>query len=411
MAISRRRFLGNGLGFVSLSMAMPTFLAQAARAATPTGPNGSKILVVLELSGGNDALNMVVPFADPMYRKLRPSIGIKEADALGLGGKLGLHPAMGQLKAMFDKGRVSVLPGVGYPNPNRSHFESMDIWQSGDPTRNPDRSGWLARGLDAQGHPMGQHSLGGVALGGSLPLALWTQQSALPVIGRGDDFGFNGGMLDRDGAKDALQKMYAGGTVANGHQEFVRAAGAGVFEDSETIRNAIKKYDYKAGAAAQYPDSDLSRSLQTVSKLITGGAPTRVYYLNMGGYDTHANQPGSHQYLLGTLSDATAAFLRDIELQGRMNDVMLMTFSEFGRRVQENASSGTDHGAAGSMFVMGGKVRGGVAGTHPDLADLDDGDLKFTQDFRAVYSTVLQGWLGVAPKQVIPGDWKALSFV
>lgn len=411
MPISRRQLIGNGLGFVSLSLAMPGFLAKAAQAAETQGANGSKILVVLELSGGNDALNTVVPFGDPLYYKARPGIGIKEADALGLGGKIGLHPAMKEMKALFERGHVAVLPGVGYPNANRSHFESMDIWQSGDPTRDPNRSGWVARGLDAQGHPMGQGSLGAVSLGGSLPLALWTSQSALSVIGRGDDFGFGGGMLDRDGAKDALEKMYANGIAANGHQELVRAAGQNVFNDSKTVRDALNKYDYKAGTTAKYPDSDMSRSLQTISKLITGGAPTRVYYLNMGGYDTHANQPGSHQYLLGVLSDAIGGFYRDLELQGRLNDVTLMAFSEFGRRVHENASAGTDHGAAGAMFVVGGKVRGGVVGDHPSLEDLDDGDMKFTQDFRAVYSTLMNNWLGVDASKVLPGTYKTMTFL
>lgn len=409
MPKTRREFIHNGLGFVSLSLAMPTFLMRASEAAT--APNG-KILVVVEMSGGNDSLNTVIPHTDAAYAKMRPNIGIAAKDVVKIGDNLSLHPALKPMAEMFEKGSVGVLNGVGYPNPNRSHFESMDIWQTGNSTLDTrERTGWMARYFDADGHFQG-NPLSGITLGGTLPLALWNQASPVSVIGNVNDFGFGNKANDRQKQLDALRELYAAGTVANGPAEFIRNIGAEAYTSSEEIKTALKQYDFKAGTEAGYPQNNgLGNSLQTVARLITGGVPTRIYYVSIGGFDTHANQPNAHAGLLNQMSGAIAAFFRDLGLQGKDKDVLLMTFSEFGRRVKENGSNGTDHGAAGSMFVVGPGVKGGIYGDYPSLTDLDDGDLKFHTDFRSVYSTVLEGWLGAKPQQVLGKEFPRLKFI
>jgi len=423
MPVTRRRFIQNGLGFVSLGAAMPGFLMRTADAvAAEKGAGGGKILVVIEMSGGNDGLNTVIPYDDPAYPKARPNIGLAKDDVLQIGKtpaaqSVALHPGMKALHGMFEKGQVAVVNGVGYPQPNRSHFYSMDIWQMGDPSATPrERTGWLARYFDADGHFKG-NPLGGVVLGSELPLALQSLNSPVAVIGNGGDYGFGSKAADRKQQMEAFQSLYANpapatGTVANGGDEFIRNVGNEVYTSTQTIKEALQKYDIKAGAAANYPNNNgLAARLQTIAKLITGGLTTRVYYAGIGGFDTHANQPNGHGNLLTSLSEAVAAFHRDLELQGRGKNVMTMTFSEFGRRVQENGSRGTDHGAASVMFAIGGGLRGGVFGEYPSLTNLDDGDLRFTTDFRGVYATVLDSWLAAPSETVLRGKFTPVKFV
>ena len=425
MSHSRREFISNGLGFVALGFTVPTLLMQASQAvaaqknvAARGGAKGGKILVVIEMAGGNDGLNTVAPISDPLYTKLRPGIGVNAGDAIKIDKGLALHPRMGALGKLYEKGQLAVVTGVGYPNPNRSHFQSMDIWQSGDPTLDARaRSGWLARYFDEDGHFQGD-PLAGISLGGSLPLALWSQNSAASVVGNNaGDFGFEARGNARDQQLQTLKTLYAqngmeGGTVAAGASDFIRNIGDGIYGSSDAIKTALKTYDARAGKGANYPrDNGLADGLKTVAKLITGDLGTRVYYLSMGGFDTHANQPGNHAYLLGQLADAVAAFNADLESQGRGQDVMVMTFSEFGRRAQENGSAGTDHGAASVMFATGAGIKGGVYGDYPSLEDLDDGDLKHHTDFRSVYATVLGNWLQVSAPKVLGGEFPSLKFV
>ena len=318
---------------------------------------------------------------------------------------------------LYERGSLAVVNGVGYPNPNRSHFASMDIWQSGNIEIDArERSGWLAR-FDAQGHFTGdQKSLSMVATGGSLPLALWSESSAASVIGNGYGFGFDPRGGDGNAQIETLKTLYnaqdlSGATVAGGSRAFLSNVGQEVYASTDAIKAALRAYDFKAGQKAEYPrNNGLAESLQTVAKLIAGGLGTRVYYVSMGGFDTHSNQAQSHAYLLGQLAGGLAAFQEDLRLQGRENDVLTMTFSEFGRRVKENGSGGTDHGSASVMLVAGGAVKGGVVGDYPSLEDLDDGDLKMTTDFRSVYATVLGNWMNSDPKAVLGSDFKRLAF-
>ncbi len=415
---TRRRFLQNGLTFVGLGLAMPTFLMRAAQAQAadplaaplPAIPAG-KILVVIEMSGGNDGLNTAIPYTDLGYAKARPTIGIAGGDVVKIGPTVGLHPNMRALKPLYDKGQLAVITGVGYPNPNRSHFQSMDVWQTGNPAVDVrERTGWLARYFDKDGH-FGGNPLSGITLGSALPLAMFSDSVPASVIGGGQDFGFQSQAPDKQQQMETLRALYAQGTVAGSHAEFVRNVGSEAYSSSLEMKRAFKDYDVKATHAAPYPQNGLANGLQTISKLITGGVGTRVYYLGMGGFDTHANQPRSHANLLGELADGLAAFYADLAAQGRANDVITMTFSEFGRRVKENGSSGTDHGAASVMFLAGGSIKGGVYGEYPSLTDLDDGDLRMHTDFRSVYATLLDKWLQTPSAPVLDGNFAHLDFV
>jgi uncharacterized protein (DUF1501 family) len=429
MMQSRRQFISNGLGFVSLGLAMPGVLLRASEAvaqggSTPgAGKAGGKILVVIEMAGGNDGLNTVIPYALPEYSAARPNIGVAKEQVLQIGKnggtELGLHPGLKNLHAAFDKGQVAVVTGVGYPNPNRSHFSSMDVWQLGDTDFKTRREGWLARYFDADGH-LKNASLPGIALGDQLPLALSGTHSEAAVIGNGGDYGFGVNAPDKNLQMAAFNAMYEPqrnaankiGTAASSSDEFIRNVGNEVYSSTEEIKTALKSYDDRAGDKADYPRGNaLATRLQTIAKLIAGGLGTRVYYAGVGGFDTHANQVKGHANLMTGVGDAIAAFLKDMELQGRTQDVLVMTFSEFGRRVRENGSQGTDHGAASVLFVAGGGVKGGVYGDYPSLTDLDDGDLKMTTDFRSVYSAILDKWLGVPGSKILGGNFTPLRFL
>jgi uncharacterized protein (DUF1501 family) len=422
MSATRREFILNGLSFVALGFAMPTFLMQAACAqgaqpltassgALPPIPPG-KTLVVIEMGGGNDGLNTVIPYLAPQYAQMRPTIGIPKGDVLPIDNNLALHPRMTAFKALYEKGQLGVVTGVGYPNPNRSHFQSMDIWQSGVPQVNEEnRTGWLARYFDADGHFQG-NPLSGVTLGSALPLALFSEDVPASVIGSGYDYGFSNNGADQQ-VQAALRALYSNGTVASSNAEFIRNVGCNAYASSTILKQAFNDYDADSSAAApKYPlNNGLASGLQTIAKLITGGVGSRIYYIGIGGFDTHANQPGQHANLLGQLSDAVTAFVTDLEARGKAQDVTVMTFSEFGRRCKENGSQGTDHGAASVMFVAGGGIKGGVYGDYPSLTDLDQGDLRFSTDYRSVYATLLDQWMGANSQAILSGSFPHLSFV
>ena len=413
MSITRRGFIVNGLGFVSLGMTMPSVLFKASQALADAPAPRGKTLVVLEMAGGNDGLNTVIPtgaeFA--LYQKARPNIGIPKDQIVDIGNGLGLHPSLTPLAELFKKGKVAVITGVGYPNPNRSHFVSMDIWQMGNPKNGTSRDGWLGRYLDADGHFKG-NPLGGITLGSELPLALRGQNVCSCVVDSNGSADLAARAPDAAAQIASFRQMYQSGTMAAGATDFIRNVGGEVYTSTDAIKAAFKKYDSVAGQKANYPvRNGLANNLQAISRMICGGLPTKVYYTITGGFDTHANQLRGQNYALSQVADNVAAFYRDLELQGCANDVTVMTFSEFGRRVHENASQGTDHGTASVMFVVGGAVKGGAFGSYPSLTDLDAGDLKFTTDFRSVYATMLDNWLGISSQKVLNSNFAPLKFV
>ena len=423
-AYSRRIFIRQGVMLASFAATLPHFIQESALgmlapdgSATSSRPGvpDERILVIVQLSGGNDGLNTVIPYGDREYHAARPSLSLGEPGKAKNGGAaleldrdrgIGLHPGLTGLKQLHDDGCLAVVAGVGYPNPNRSHFASMDIWQSGRPEGKG--TGWLGRYVDAtcNGNPAADVA---VSVGRTAPLAMLGRTSRPIAFESADLFRWLG--ADAGGQmEDEYQRMVRAGElkdVAAGSQEsFLMRTALDAQVTSDRIRAAVKK-----APLARYPGSAVAKQLQTVAAMIRDGMKTRVYYVSMGGFDTHANQPNSHGNLMRQLGDAMLAFQNDLKAQGNDGRVMTMCFSEFGRRVRQNASNGTDHGTAGPVFVVGPNVNPGLQGKYPSLTDLDGGDLKFTTDFRGVYQELLGKWMKAPTREVLGGTYQAPSIV
>lgn len=406
MRTTRRDFLRTTLrasAVLSIGATAPRFLIEAAAAEAQA--SADTVVVVVQLSGGNDGLNTVVPFGDDVYRKNRPKLAIPADRVLRLDDHLGLHPEMTGLRDLYDKGQLAIVQGVGYPEPNRSHFESMDIWHTCRRKADRRNDGWLGRYLDAAASEAGGDAPA-LHLGEEVqPLALAAQGVRVPSIRSVDRF-----RLEEDDPrlKEAIDALAAADRPAgNDLLGFVSASTTGALEASRRVESARGGYVAKA----EYPDNALASKLKTVAQLIDAGLGTRIYYVTLDGFDTHSQQPAAHAALVGQLSGAVHAFTRDIDGHGHGKRVLLMSFSEFGRRVEENASEGTDHGAAGPMFLAGGGVKPGLIGAHPALTDLEDGDLKFHTDFRQVYAAVLEKWLRWPSAGVLGGEWAPVDLV
>lgn len=405
--INRRDFLLNTASFVALSATVPAFLASTVHAQTRRGRRGrfnadDRILVVIQLAGGNDGLNTIVPITNDTYYKLRPRLAIKPADTLKLNDDLGLHGNTTGLKQLYDAGLLNIVQGVGYPNPNRSHFKSMDIWH----TASPDgrfHDGWLGRYFDNQcrGEDECEPSRG-IALMKEAPLALRGKDFLPLTFEDPSSLAWRSAVPNAPtgAAVTALNQPRPGDArKKEASLEYLRRVALKARLSAEEIDAATRG----RRAGANFGRNPLARSLETVSQLIAAGLQTRIYYVSHGGYDTHAGQANRHGNLLRDFADALAAFLLEIKSQGNLDRVLVMTFSEFGRRAAENASAGTDHGAAAPMFLAGGPVKAGIHGPNPDLANLDQGDVRYGVDFRDVYATVLFDWLSVRSNLVL-GD-------
>jgi len=406
---TRRDFLRvgtTGLAAISLSGTIPAFLADFARAQTMPSSQVSSdnILVVIQMSGGNDGLNTVVPAHSDDYFKARPTLGLKDR-LWKLDDTLSLNAGMGDFKKLFDAGRLAVINGCGYPRPNRSHFESMAIWQSADPTR-ARQDGWLAHYLE---HALRgtDNPMNAVNIGSELPLALIGDGPPVPSIESMDDYTVK---TDQSGPGDAdLRKKII--RDLNTARESTPAL---KFLSRQALNAIVSADEVRKLGSKYHPDAEygygFAKQLQLTAQLITGGLGTRVFYCQTGGFDTHANQVYTHEQVLGSVASGVASFHKDLDAKGLGSKVTVMCFSEFGRRVKENFSRGTDHGAAGPMFVSGGGVKGGLYGGYPSLADLDDGDLKFTTDFRRVYATVLEKCLNAESSVVLGDKFEPLTF-
>ncbi len=403
--LSRRKFLK--LGGVGAVMAMscasvPLFISKAFASTQPgvAAARGQRGLVIIELSGGNDGLNTVIPFEDPQYYNLRPNIAIPGNKVLKLKDGIGLHPQMGALHRMFQDGKVAVIQGVGYPNPNYSHFESADIWHSAQPSKGASRTGWLGRYLEnASGSKAANFS-------GDNPLALYTQTTIVPAFNGLDEFYFNlGDYYYQDGqVKQGVARRIYQQAHSNPLAEYIRASALDAVATAEVIQKQIKE----DGRGKGYPETALGYQLEAVGQVLKAELDFRVFYIKLTGFDTHSNQPDQHASLLHDLSDSLAAFFNDLRQAGLSGNVTAMTFSEFGRRPEENGN-GTDHGSAQPMFVVGDRVKGGVYGQAPSLTNLDDENLRFSIDFRQVYATVLDGWLNVNSQAILEQQWQSLS--
>lgn len=425
-AYTRREFIHAGLVLASASVMLPSFLQRSALAMAPKGGTTSipgvpedRVLVVIQLSGGNDGLNTVVPFGDGNYYKARPGIGIKEDRVLKLGKntEVGLHPSLSGLADLYNDGQLTLIQGVGYPNPNRSHFKSMDIWHTADTSASGD--GWLGRYFDAECCGFGKGESGkvekpkgdpnpqiGIAVGREAPLAM-KGRVVIPISFESAElFRWTGRDVDAS-LGDAYQRLSSAGMQEtmdpDSNAGFLTRTALDAQVSSATIRRAVA-----TKPRVQYPDGELSRQLQMVASMIAAGLKTRVYYVSLGGFDTHSGQGGEngrHANLLRFFGSALKAFYQDLKAQGNDQRVLTMSFSEFGRRVGQNASQGTDHGTAAPMFLAGPMVKAGIHNEHPSLKDLDQGDLKYGIDFRTVYAAVLDSWLKTDSRKVLDGSF------
>lgn len=398
---TRRDFIRQSTGLLALGATLPTFLTQAALAAGNTSGSDAPVLVIIQLSGGNDGLNTVVPHGHDAYYRLRPSLAVPANTVAKLNDEIGLHPGLSPLRDLYDRGELAVLQGVGYPNPDRSHFRSMEIWETAEPNELA-ADGWLGRLFD--------HACGNGHLTSSPTLAMSLQDTLTPALTGSPGIGI--AMTDPD--RFHRLARFAGGEAkptsavdTDSHLDYIRRTALNAFEAAEDIqRNARRVRNL-----ATYPTSGLAQSLKLVARLIAGGQDTRLYYLSLGGFDTHARQAGTHEQLLATLGGAIAAFQQDLRKLGLAERVVGMTFSEFGRRVAENGSQGTDHGQAAPLFVFGQSVKGGIHGAHPSFDKLANGDLRYHTDFRRLYATMIDQWLRLNSKPVLGGTYEPLALL
>jgi len=393
---TRRQFLQQS-ALVSLSPLVPAFLSQSLTAADAKPDD--RVLVVIQLDGGNDGLNTVVPFADENYARFRRELRIKTDDVLKLDAAVGLHPAMKSAADLFQDGRLAIVQGVGYPNPNRSHFESMAIWHHARlAAADHDGNGWLGRAAELS-QPRKTSAADSIYVGpDAVPVALRGRQASPLSLQNESDL------------KLAVADIAASRESADSPDlaAFVQRSVAQSFDAARQFRESTES---RAASSDDYPGTKLAEKLQLVSKLLKLGGGTRIYYASQSGYDTHAAQVYQHAQLLREFAGALKAFLNDLKAARLDERVAILAFSEFGRRVEENGSAGTDHGAAGPVFLAGPGVRGGLIGQHPSLTDLDQGDLKMAIDFRQVYATLLDQWLGVSSTQSLGGDFGQLALL
>ena len=422
---TRREFLRTGLLGGSLSWTLPAFLsrtmqtlhaqADGALIQGVTGRDGN-ILVVLQLAGGNDGLNTVIPLGNDEYRKARPTLGITESSILKIDPTTGLHPSLSGLASAYQDGHLAIVQGVGYPNPNRSHFRSTEIWATAVDSDKSSTTGWIGRYFDNA--CSGCDASVGIATASQLP------QSFAATTPKGVLYQGGGGVKKKSSKKKgsnvpasdpSMISMEdddageAGGSIGmlNGPGNLGKMSALDFLErtemDAKVSQQEIANASAKAKNSVPFPSSRLGQNFAMISRLIAGGMPTRIYYLSLGGFDTHTQQTDAHSRLLKEMGDAVSAFLADLKAQGNLGRVSLMTFSEFGRRVKENASGGTDHGAAAPLFLAGGGIKAGLLGQMPSLSpnDLFDGDVKYNTDFRSVYATVLEKHLGVKSEPIL----------
>jgi uncharacterized protein (DUF1501 family) len=407
---TRREVLRSSLGgsaLLALSPTVPEFLARTARAAGPE--RDGRVLVIVQLDGGNDAINTLVPYADEGYARYRKALRLDKNRLIRIDDQVGLHPAMREVGALLERGQVALVPGVGYPNPNRSHSQSMAIWQSArlEPERDTG-PGWIGRAFD------GLHDLGTGARPGTSslfvgdgvpPAALRGRRAAASALAGLDDLKLTEGLVS------SLTDTRLASMPESGEDllAFVRRSQLDAYASADRVKELAAKGGKRS--AASYPDDPLGERLRIVSHLLRAGLGARVFYTVQPGYDTHAGQQETHHRLLRVLSEALGAFFEDLSTAGLAERVLVLCFSEFGRRVAENSSAGTDHGTAGLVLLAGQGVRGGVHGKVPSLTDLPDGDPRWSLDFRRIYATVLESWLGIPSEPALGGRFERVALL
>ncbi|HET8679183.1 MAG TPA: DUF1501 domain-containing protein [bacterium] len=421
--MTRREFMQKGLTIVAVGATAPSFLTRTALAmnnpwdvslvASKPGVPDDRVLVVIQLGGGNDGLNTVVPFTQDAYYRVRPTLAVPQKDVIQLTNNIGLHPGLAKAKGLYDKGLMAIIQGVGYPNPSMSHFKSMEIWHTADPEGRVVQYGWIGRYFDSKCPGCEQPTVG-VNIGPAMPLAMRAASGTGVTLETPESFQWMptfAGIGPRE-EFELFQYLNAPAPNEPGIIDFLRHTAMNAYVSSERVRDAVSKYR----GGIDYPNTRFGYGMKLIAQMIAGKLPTRVYFASLHGFDTHASQKGVHDRLLAELGTVVDAFIRDLDAQGNADRVLVMAFSEFGRRVAENGSAGTDHGTAAPMFVFGKGLKGGLYGDYPSLTNLEPsgpakGELKHTIDFRTVYATVLDRWLGADPKVVLGSDFERVPFL
>ncbi len=396
---SRRQFLQYS-GLASTAMLVPAFL-KGFQNSSGIGAGLDKILVVIQLSGGNDGLNTVVPFNNDIYYKKRPTLGIPQQQVLKLNDEMGFNPAMAKLRDIFNNGEMTILNNVGYPNPDRSHFRSMDIWQTASGSGETITTGWIGRYLDSHckdGCPAHM----AIEVDDTLSQTLKGNQKNGIAVSRPE-------LLYKATQNPFLQKIATSESIASeDNLDYLYKT----MVETTSSANYIYEYSKIYTSKYEYPTTEFGRHLKRVAEMIISGMNTRVYYVSLGSFDTHSNQSNSQTRLLQQLAEGLNSFTADLKQNDRFKDVLVFTFSEFGRRVSENASRGTDHGTANNIFLFGNNLKHpGIFNETPDLNDLDEGDLKHRIDFRQLYATVLDKWLGTNDELILGKKFEILDII
>jgi uncharacterized protein (DUF1501 family) len=417
MKLSRRAMIKDGLLVVSAGMIMPAVFSRGVASAHAQASLGSHIaqasnsntLIVVQMAGGNDGLNTVIPFTDPVYKQVRPTLAIPDAQVLPLDSRLGLHPNLAPLKALWDKGHLAIVEGVGYPNPSLSHFQAMDIWQTLDLSGNG-TEGWLGKlvagWVDKDGHPFKA-----MDIGTQTAQALQSISTSVPTIASVPSYRIAPDPLDKDDGNArlrALMSLYNSYPQTAPYAALLETTALSAQDGSSQLSQAVAQYH----STITYPAGPFAAGLKVLAQAIVENLGLRVGYVTLGGFDTHAGEKLTHDALMKTLAEGLAAFYNDLVAHNKADNVVIMTWSEFGRRVEENGSQGTDHGTAAPMFVLGNPVNKGIFGEPPSLTSLDStGNLKYTTDFRSVYATVLDRWLGASSQDVLGGSFGSQNFL
>ena len=374
-----------------------------------TSTKRDPILVVIQLTGGNDSLNTLIPYGDSLYYENRNTVAIPQEEVIAIDGNFGFNPAMQPIKDLYDEGKVALIQGIGYPNPNRSHFRSMDIWHTCEPDKQGPE-GWLGRVI-RDIDPHGENVLTGVNFGRGLPRALAVPGVPVASVAVLETYGVLTGISeepDRTDALDVFARMYAP-TVGSGPvMDYLGQTGLDALKGADILKTAPDRYV----SSIEYADNAISKNLQGISKVLNANLGTRIFYTQHGGYDTHANQGPVHPKLWTDLSQAISDFYADLAEHEVSEDVLMFVFTEFGRRVKDNGS-GTDHGSGGLAFAIGDPVKGGMYSEYPSLkeGDLLEGDLQFNVDYRGVYGSMVENWLKLDPITVVGGNFEQLDFV
>jgi uncharacterized protein (DUF1501 family) len=375
--------------------------------ASVKGTAADPVLVVIQLSGGNDFMNTLIPYTDGVYYDNRPLVRIGEDQVLPIDDKLAFHPSAAPLRQMFDAGNVAIVQGIGYENSSRSHFRALDIWHTCEPEKVA-TEGWLAkviRELD----PGSENPLTAVSFGRGLPRALAAPGITATSVDNLDTYGLMNGIeaeTQRQQNLDLFKRMYTPAIGAGLVAEYLRETGRGVLSGAERLKEAPRRYT----SSVTYAQNQIAKSLRDVARVHTAGLGTRIFYTQHGGYDHHAQELPSHARLLTELTTAISTFMQDLREHNAADNVAILVFTEFGRRIKDNGS-GTDHGSGGGAFVIGDRVRGGLYSEYPSLAPADwlnGEDLRHTFDFRGVYSTMLEQWLGLDPRPIVGGAYEQL---